>query len=275
MNNSCGKLCIVAVPFPALDHTIPLLDFSKILASHGLTISCVTTTANLPRLQYQLAQAISSGLDIRLPVLPMPTVEDLAVGIDSFEQLPIEQCGLIVELVIKFEHSFNIWLEDHQVGMEVLVCVMHDMLLGWNMETFLSEEQSKALVCGVEASGQPFIWAIKVSPKMEPRSSDTSLDLPRTYLPKGFHEHMKNRGLVIWGWAPQILILSHPSVDAFMSHYRWNSMVENVSLRVLLITWPMYAYQHFNSKLAVKLGIRIQVCEHRDGIPNKQKWRRV
>ncbi|GLJ07726.1 hypothetical protein SUGI_0073260 [Cryptomeria japonica] len=143
--------------------------------------------------------------------------------------------------------------------------------ISFGSRTFLSEEQSKALACGLEASGQPFIWAIKVSPKIEPLSSDTSVDLPRTYLTEGFHERTKNRGLVIWGWVPQLLILSHPSVGAFMSHCGWNSMIESVSLGVSLITWPMSADQHFNSKLAIRLGIGIQVCEHRNGIPEKRR----
>ncbi|GLJ07736.1 hypothetical protein SUGI_0073360 [Cryptomeria japonica] len=63
--------------------------------------------------------------------------------------------------------------------------------ISFGSQTFLSEEQSKALVCSLEASGQPFIWAIKVSPKIEPLSSDTPVDLPRTYLTEGFHERTK------------------------------------------------------------------------------------
>ncbi|XP_057867581.2 UDP-glycosyltransferase 73C7-like [Cryptomeria japonica] len=155
------------------------------------------------------------------------------------------------------------WLESQNPSSVVYI--------SFGSQTFLSEEQSKALACGLETNEQPFIWAIKVSPKIEPLLSDTPLDLSCTCLPKGFHERMKNRGLVIWGWAPQLLILSHPSVGAFMSHYGWNSMLESVSLGVPLVTWPMYANQHFNSKLAIKLGIRIQVCENRDGIPEKQR----
>ncbi|GLJ07756.1 hypothetical protein SUGI_0073660 [Cryptomeria japonica] len=62
---------------------------------------------------------------------------------------------------------------------------------------FLTEEQSKALASGLEASGQPFIWAIKVSPKLEPRTSDTTDLLLRKYLPEGFLERTKNRGLFI------------------------------------------------------------------------------
>ncbi|XP_057847708.2 anthocyanidin 3-O-glucosyltransferase 4 [Cryptomeria japonica] len=134
-------------------------------------------------------------------------------------------------------------------------------------QTFLTEEQSKALAGGLEASEQPFIWAIKVSPEVK----HTQSDLAHTYLPEGFQERTKNRGLLIWGWVPQLVILSHPSIGAFISHCGWNSMLESVTLGVPLITWPMIVDQHFNSKLAVESGIGIQVCEHIDGIPDKER----
>ncbi|GLJ07758.1 hypothetical protein SUGI_0073680 [Cryptomeria japonica] len=139
--------------------------------------------------------------------------------------------------------------------------------VSFGSQAFLTEEQSKALAGGLEASEHPFIWAIKVSPEVEPRTSD----LARTYLPEGFQERTKKRGLVIWGWVPQLVILSHPSLGAFVSHCGWNSMLESIALGVPLITWPMVADQHFNSKLAVECGIGIQVCEHKDGIPDKQR----
>ncbi|GLJ07755.1 hypothetical protein SUGI_0073650 [Cryptomeria japonica] len=48
-------------------------------------------------------------------------------------------------------------------------------------------------------------------------------------------------------------------------------MLESVALGVSLITWPIYADQHFNSKLAIKLGFGIQIFQHRNGIPDKQR----
>ncbi|GLJ07762.1 hypothetical protein SUGI_0073720 [Cryptomeria japonica] len=60
-------------------------------------------------------------------------------------------------------------------------------------------------------------------------------------------------------------------MGVFVSHYGWNSMLESIALGVTLITWPMVADQHFNSKLVVECGIGIQVCERRDGILDKQR----
>ncbi|GLJ07735.1 hypothetical protein SUGI_0073350 [Cryptomeria japonica] len=184
INTSSGKPHIVAVPFPALGHAIPLLDFAKLLASHGLTVSCVTTAANLPHLEYQLAQAISSGLDIHLLVLPTPAMEGLAVGIESFEQVPTEQCGLIFELAVKLEHPFNRWLEDQQ-GMEAPVCVMRDMLLGWNMEVIQKHNIPRVVfntygAFGLSVMRSTWLSALHNAIEEGGESIVLSLDLPRS-----------------------------------------------------------------------------------------------
>jgi hypothetical protein len=144
---------------------------------------------------------------------------------------------------------------------------------------FLSERQTVALARGLEASGQPFLWAIKVAPKFEPKTADTTAaDGIQSHLPDGFEDKMKNKGLglIIWGWAPQLLILSHPSVGAFMTHCGWNSTLESITLGVPLITWPMSGDQNFNSKqVAEQFGIGIQFCQHRDGIPDEKRVKEV
>ncbi|GLJ07767.1 hypothetical protein SUGI_0073790 [Cryptomeria japonica] len=95
-------------------------------------------------------------------------------------------------------------------------------------------------------------------------------DSQAAYLPEGFME--RSKGLVIWGWAPQLLILSHPSVGAFMSHCGWNSTLESILFGVPLVTWPMFSDQHFNSKLVTEeLDIGVQFCQHMDEIPNEKK----
>jgi hypothetical protein len=151
--------------------------------------------------------------------------------------------------------------------------------VSFGSQAFLSERQTVALARGLEASGQPFLWAIKVIPKLEPKTADTTAaDGIQSHLPDGFQERMKNKGLglIIWGWAPQLLILSHPSVGAFMTHCGWNSTLESITLGVPLITWPMSGDQNFNSKqVAEQFGIGIQFCQHRDGIPDEKRVKEV
>ncbi|KAG1335547.1 UDP-glycosyltransferase 73E1 [Cocos nucifera] len=105
--------------------------------------------------------------------------------------------------------------------------------------------------CGLEASNQPFIWVIK--------------DVERTsevdkWLSEGYEERLSTRGLVIKGWAPQVVILSHPAIGGFMTHCGWNSMLEAVSAGVPMITWPCFVDQFLNEKLVVdELGIGVAV----------------
>ena len=94
----------------------------------------------------------------------------------------------------------------------------------------------------MEASNQPFIWVIK--------------DVERTpavdkWLSEGFEERVSTRGLVIKGWAPQMVILSHPAIGGFMTHCGWNSTLEAMSAGVPMITWPYFGDQFVNEKLVV------------------------
>jgi len=81
---------------------------------------------------------------------------------------------------------------------------------------------------------------------------------------------------MIRGWAPQLLILSHQSVGAFMTHSGWNSTLESITLGVPLITWPMFGDQHFNSKqVAEQFRTGVQFCQHKDGIPEEERVKEV
>ncbi|GLJ07843.1 hypothetical protein SUGI_0075340 [Cryptomeria japonica] len=109
----------------------------------------------------------------------------------------------------------------------------------------LSKEQIKALARGLEGSQQPFVWAIRIT---ESGSSGNA-----EYLPEGFLERTKDRGLVIWGWAPQLLILFHASLGTFMNHCGWNSTLESLSLGVPIAGWPMFADHIFNMRILAEM----------------------
>ncbi|TVU46094.1 hypothetical protein EJB05_05612, partial [Eragrostis curvula] len=48
-----------------------------------------------------------------------------------------------------------------------------------------------------------------------------------------------NRGFLIRGWAPQLRILAHGATGAFLSHCRWNSVLESLARGVPIIGWPL------------------------------------
>lgn len=121
----------------------------------------------------------------------------------------------------------------------------------------ISCSQTQELALGLEASGHPFIWAVR------PPSDQVANGASSDFLPEGFEKRMteKKQGLLIREWAPQLLILSHPSIGGFLSHCGWNSIMESISQGVPIIGWPMAADQFYNSKLLEEVvGMSVEIC---------------
>ncbi|KAL5571658.1 hypothetical protein UlMin_021255 [Ulmus minor] len=126
----------------------------------------------------------------------------------------------------------------------------------------LSCDQIKELAFGLELSGQRFLWVVR-SPNNEKSNASylsvESFEDPFPFLPKGFVEKVKGRGLVVPSWAPQAQVLSHGSTGGFLSHCGWNSILESVVHGVPLIVWPLYAEQKMNAVIvteSVKVALR-------------------
>ncbi|KAI0523178.1 hypothetical protein KFK09_005570 [Dendrobium nobile] len=98
---------------------------------------------------------------------------------------------------------------------------------------------------GLEAAGRPFVWVVREDPVAEgnvPVSGEGSV------------------GFVIKGWAPQLAILKHQAVGAFLTHCGWNSCLEGIAAGVPMITWPLFSDQQFNERLLVDvLGVGVGV----------------
>ncbi|KAL0923873.1 hypothetical protein M5K25_004655 [Dendrobium thyrsiflorum] len=96
---------------------------------------------------------------------------------------------------------------------------------------------------GLEASGQDFVWAMKEAEENEEVKKWVA----------EFEERNRKRGIIIKGWVPQVLILTHPAVGGFMTHCGWNSTLEAVAAGVPMITWPHFSDQFLNEKLVVEV----------------------
>ncbi|XP_022982927.1 UDP-glycosyltransferase 73C1-like [Cucurbita maxima] len=98
---------------------------------------------------------------------------------------------------------------------------------------------------GLEASKRPFIWVIRKGKEAE--------ELQKWLEEYDYKKKTEGRGLVISGWAPQLMILSHPATGCFLTHCGWNSTLEGVTAGLPLITWPLFADQFFNETHIVKM----------------------
>jgi hypothetical protein len=111
--------------------------------------------------------------------------------------------------------------------------------------TNLLDAQLNELALGLEASGVPFLWVVRVK-TWEP--------------PVGWKDRVGNRGMVIMGWAPQTDILQHPAVGAFVTQCGWNSVLETIAIGVPVLTWPMVYEQFINERFltqVLKFGERL------------------
>ncbi|TMW88653.1 hypothetical protein EJD97_018269 [Solanum chilense] len=139
------------------------------------------------------------------------------------------------------EHKCLNWLDSWEQNSVLFVCL--------GSLSRLSTSQMVELGLGLESSRRPFIWVVR-------HMSD---EFKKWLVEEDFEERVKGQGILIRGWAPQVLILSHPSIGAFLTHCGWNSSLEGITAGVAMITWPMFAEQFCNERLIVdvlKTGVR-------------------
>lgn len=149
------------------------------------------------------------------------------------------------------EHEFLKWLDLKEANSVVYICF-------GSMSSF-SDAQLMEIAMGLEASGKQFIWVVKKERKEGVREE---------WLPEGLEKRMEGKGLIIRGWAPQVLILEHEAVGGFVTHCGWNSTLEAVCAGVPMVTWPVFAEQFYNEKLVTQiLRIGVEV--------GAQKWERL
>nr|XP_043638544.1 UDP-glycosyltransferase 89B2-like [Erigeron canadensis] len=148
------------------------------------------------------------------------------------------------------------WLDTCRNQTVVYVC--------FGSQLVLTNSQMVAVASGLEKSGVKFVWSVK-----EPTKGHVASEYGR--IPDGFEDSVAGRGLVVRGWAPQVAILSHDSVGAFLTHCGWNSIMEAVVADVLLLTWPMSADQYSNATLLHELKVGMKACEGAETVPDSNK----
>ncbi|CAL4962593.1 unnamed protein product [Urochloa decumbens] len=164
------------------------------------------------------------------------------------------------------KHVCMAWLDGQPDGSVLYVC--------FGSGGALSTRQTAELAAGLEASGQRFLWVVRL-----PSDKDSSAgyfgtkghgdDDPLSYLPAGFIERTKGTGLALARSAPQVEVLGHRAVGGFLSHCGWNSTLEAVAAGVPVMAWPLFAEQRMNAVMLSSspegggVGVALRV---RDGV---------
>lgn len=145
----------------------------------------------------------------------------------------------------------NKWLDSKPLNSVLYIC--------FGSQNTISESQMMQLATALEFSGKYFIWVVR-----PPIGFDINSEFKaEEWLPQGFEQRIQDRkrGLLVHKWAPQVEILSHKSISAFLSHCGWNSVLEALSHGVPIIGWPMAADQFSNVVLLEKeVGVCVEVA---------------
>ncbi|KAL2528824.1 UDP-Glycosyltransferase superfamily protein [Forsythia ovata] len=135
------------------------------------------------------------------------------------------------------------------------------LYVAFGSQADISREQIKQIKTGLEKSGVNFLWVVG---KNQVEDDD------------GFEYRVKDRGMLVKEWVDQREILEHSSVQGFLSHCGWNSVMESICAKVPILAWPMMAEQPLNAKMVVEeIGIGLRV-ETSDGSMNGfVKWEKL
>ncbi|XP_021731146.1 UDP-glycosyltransferase 89B2-like [Chenopodium quinoa] len=135
--------------------------------------------------------------------------------------------------------------------------------VSFGTQAILTSQQIEVIAEGLERSGVRFIWPIRDHVTTRQMEGD------RETVMNGFEDRMAGRGIVIRGWAPQVVILRHRAVGTFLTHCGWNSILEGIMASVRLLAWPFGADQFSNATLLVDyLKVGVRVCEGSNMVPN-------
>lgn len=112
-------------------------------------------------------------------------------------------------------------------------------------EAKLTGEQIDEIGLGLEQSGLPFVWVLRLGSP-----------------PQGFEERTAGRGMVWRGWVPQARLLAHPAIGGFLTHGGWNSAVEGMVVGAAMVVLPMMFEQGLNARNLAETGYGVEVVRN-------------
>jgi hypothetical protein len=122
-------------------------------------------------------------------------------------------------------------------------------------EAPLTASNLHELALGLELAGVRFLWAFR---------NPTGISAPGTdsgeLLPAGFEHRTRGHGLVWSGWVPQVAVLAHGAVGAFLTHCGWGSTIESLVLGLPLVMLPFVVDQGLIARTMAERGVGVEVA---------------
>ncbi|CAJ1941188.1 unnamed protein product [Sphenostylis stenocarpa] len=159
------------------------------------------------------------------------------------------------EKSVMSENECLSWMNSKQAKSVVYVC--------FGSMCRFPDKQLYEIACGLEQAAHGFVWVVPEKKGKENESEEEK----EKWLPKGFEERNAEGGLIIRGWAPQLLILGHAALGCFLTHCGWNSTLEAVTAGVPMVTWPVAGDQFYNERLVTEvrgIGVEVGATEWKD-----------
>ncbi|KAL8474214.1 hypothetical protein ACS0TY_030874 [Phlomoides rotata] len=270
-----------------------MIDLAKELGAPSYVfLTCGAATLGLMfRLQsqhqdpseYENSNAAVSILAFVHPVLArvLPSlVFDSGNGFLDIAKKLREARGIVVNTFLEFEpHAIMSLSSDEKIPPVYPVGPMiHDErkesdereekgheIIGWldqqpnDSVVFLCFGTGEANRNRLENSGLRFLWSLRKPPPKGELGFPVEFENLDEVLPGGFLNRTAGIGKVI-GWAPQMVVLSHPAVGGFVLHCGWNSILESVWCGVPMAVWPLAAEQQANAfQLVKELKIAVEI----------------
>ncbi|KAK8444407.1 hypothetical protein SEVIR_9G131001v4 [Setaria viridis] len=164
---------------------------------------------------------------------------------------PVIQYGLVppcppAQSHIEHDNAALSWL-DKQQPKSVLFA-------GFGSEPPVTVQQLHEIALGLELAGTPFLWALKKPNGLFEADGDI--------LPPGFEERTRDRGLVAMGWVPQLSILAHSSVGAYLTHGGWASTIEGAMCGLPMVFLTFIGEHRINAQLLERKKVGLRVPRH-------------
>ncbi|KAJ4745875.1 Glycosyltransferase [Rhynchospora pubera] len=262
----------------AADLKIPCILFSVFSNFSMLVLDCFQKMRVCPDLLDHVTVLGLPGPEIRMPVLELPSFalkENCVFSIENIHKSGLDAFGIVVNTCRGVELEYCDEFEKTQarrayfVGPVTVSYPMYQhsiierggegdgeggtsclrwldtknersvVLVSFGSLCVFKSAQLHELAMGLEGSRQNFLWVVRDADQWD------------EWIPEGWEERIADRGFIVRGWAPQLAILAHAAIGAFVTQCGWNSIQEATAAGVPMLTWPLAYEQFINEKLLV------------------------